>query len=178
MPAPIGMQISLGRHSGSRDISCSGCSPVAKSLARGDVEQRLRAAAAQGQQLAEAAQEAGHNAVRQGGAPDAVRAAQSAAESAAEALQQIAQQTQQSVAPQLRAAVGHVSAQGATLKVSKRLTMQIVFDCGQHCEPCPYRGIEEVHLEDGRCIIPHSIVVNDGLPGKLMPLVIDATGHS
>lgn len=81
-------------------------------------------AAAQGQQLAEAAQEAGKSAIRQhaptapGGPSEAMRAAQGVAQQAVQSLQQVAQRTQQSVEPHLREAAGRASARGATLQVN------------------------------------------------------------
>lgn len=89
-------------------------------MARGDVEQRLKAAVAQGQQFAQAAQEAGQNALRQGAA-----AAQTGARGTAASAQSVAQQAQSAaqgaaehVTPRFREAVGQASAQGANLKVS------------------------------------------------------------
>lgn len=89
-------------------------------MARGDVEQRLKAAAVQGQQFAQAVQEAGQNALRQGAA-----AAQTGARGTAASAQSVAQQAHsaaqgaaENVTPRFREAVGQASAQGANLKVS------------------------------------------------------------
>ena len=88
--------------------SCA-CSNAAKALARGDVEKQLQVAAAQGQQMAHAAREAGRNALRQG-AEAAQSTAQSAtrtAQSATETAQSAAQRAAEAVVPQ-----------GATMKAS------------------------------------------------------------